>query len=278
MPSTTAALATTEDNLPVGFTQEDMEALLAQQEAEFTDDSLQVPLYKIGQGLTREVQDGNAEAGEFIDTLTGEGVGTKVEFITAYYQKGRFAADRDTGKAYTAWTDTIPEHWGDFLGEEWVGTSFAEHPDAEESFKRAVNEKQREWKSGPPIQTTHNFTGLVIVPGFEGEPDTVSPARFSLKSTDTGAAVKWLRLRSAKLRRRPFWDLVFELSTKKNDYKKGAAFNIVVATGRDTTSDERQEAAELARMVSLGRVLDNADSTSAQDAPAEPESGGGLAV
>lgn len=275
MPST--ELTRTSDSLPEGFTQEDIDALLAQQESEFTDDTLQVPLYKIGQGLTREVQDGNAEAGEFIDTLTGEGVGTKLEFIVSYYQKGRFAANRDTGKAYTAWTDVIPDHWGEFLGEEWVGTSFTEHPDAEEAFKKAVNEKTREWKSGPPIQTTHNFTGLVIVPGVEGEADEVSPARFSLKSTDTQAAIKWLRLRTAKLRRRPFWDIVFELSTKKNDYKKGSAFNMLVSTGRDTTPAERQEAAELARMVSLGRVLDNS-SDAADDAAPAPENNGGLAV
>lgn len=274
----TTALVPAADMLPEGFTQEEYDALLAQQDDEFDEGTVQVPLYKIGQGLTREVQDGNAEAGEFIDTLTGDGVGNVAGFVVAYYQKGRFAADRDTGKAYVAWGDIIPESWGDFLGEEWVGTAFSEHPDAEETFKKAVNDKTREWKSGPPIQTTHNFTGLVIVPGIDGEPDEMRPARLSLKSTDTAAAVKWMRLKAAKLRRRPFWDIVFELTTKKNEYKKGAAYNLVVSTGRPTTAQERQDAAELARMVSAGRVVDNSTSDSAQDQPAEPDTGGGLAV
>jgi hypothetical protein len=70
-----------------------IEALQAQQEGEFGDDLFQTPILKIGQPLTREVRAGEAEAGEFINTLTGEGVGDKLGFIVAYYQRGRFRAD-----------------------------------------------------------------------------------------------------------------------------------------------------------------------------------------
>src|SRR5690349_14441206 len=126
---TSTAVAVKDDTLPEGVTQEELDALLAQQEDEFDDGFVQVPIYKIGQGLTREVQEGNAEAGEFIDTRQGEGVGTKIGFSVAYFQKGRCAAGRETGKAYVAFGDTIRDNWSDLVGKKWVGQPFVEHPD-----------------------------------------------------------------------------------------------------------------------------------------------------
>ena len=65
----------------------ELESLQAQQEEEFDGvDLFQTPILKIGQPLTREVQAEEAEPGEFINTLTGEGIGNKVGFIVAFYQ------------------------------------------------------------------------------------------------------------------------------------------------------------------------------------------------
>lgn len=278
MPKTTGtAVATKDDNLPSNITQEELDALLAQQDAEFSDEPLSTPIIKIGQGLTREVQDGNAEAGEFIDSLSGEGLGDAIGFITAYYQPGRFAADRDTGRAYVAFQDTIPETWADLVGEQWVGTAFVEHPDAEETYKERVNAKEIEWGKGPLISTTHNFTGFAIVPSVDpdGE-DELRPARLSLQRTNNSAVRDWKTMKRTRLRGKPFWDKVFDLSTVKKSYARGVAFNLKVAVGRDTTPAEREQAVELCRAVAAGRVVDN--SASNPEAAVAPDANGGLGV
>lgn len=253
-------------------------ALIQQQEDEFDSDLFQTPILKIGQPLTREVQNEQAEAGEFINTLTGEGLGDKVSFIVSYYQKGRFATN--DGRAFVAFGDTIPEAWSDLVGDEFVGTPFSEYPDAEEQFKAAVNRKEREWGKGPVVSTTHNFTGLAIVEpieGEDGEPE-LQPVRLSLQRTNMPAVRKLLTLKRAMLRNRPFYDLVFDLSTYKQQFDRGSAFLLNVKAGRKTTEDERREALELATAVAAGRVTDNAEAAEAPSAPVEPEAKGGIAV
>lgn len=278
MPKATTALATKDDLLPAGMTQDELDSLLAQQEDEFGDEPLSTPIIKIGQGLTREVQDGNAEAGEFIDSLTGDGIGDAIGFIVAYYQPGRFAADRDTNKAYVAFGPTIPENWASLVGEEFVGTAFVEHPDAEETYKERVNNKEIEWGKGPLISTTHNFTGFAIVPSVDpDDPDELRPARLSLQRTNNGAVRDWKAYKRTRLRGKAFWDIVFDLTTKRKEYARGVAYNLVVKPGRVTSADEREQAAELARAVAAGRVSDNSTGTGAE-ATVAPDAGGGLAV
>lgn len=223
------------------------------------------------------MQNEQAEAGEFINTATGEGIGTKVEFVVAFYQKGRFAADRDSNRSYAAnGTDVIPEHWADLVGEEFVGTRFDEYPDAEEQYKARVNRKEIEWGKGPLISTTHVFTGLALVEDPESGEVEMQPVRLSLQRTNVPAVKKWMTLRSAKLRNRPFWERSFILSTKKNTYDRGMAFNLEVALGRETTVEEKEAALALAHAVTQGLVQDNAER--AVDAPVAPDAKGGLEV
>ena len=277
MPKNTEVAKTTETGLTVS--QEELDALLNQQNDEIGSDLLQTPILKIGQPLTREVQDDQAEQGEFINTLTGEGVGDKIGFIVAYYQRGRFASDRDSGRAYVAFTNDIPAAWEDLVGPEFVGTPFDEYPDAEEEFKRRVNDKNDplEWGSGPLISTTHNFTGFAVISGVGDEPDDLQAVRLSLKRSDVPSVKKWLTIQKSQ-RNAPFWNKVYNLSTKKTPYDRGAAYNLVVALGRDTEPEERQAAVELAQAVAAGRVLDNQASESATDKPSAPADNGGLGV
>lgn len=271
------AVATQEDNLPIS--PEELAALQAQQEEEYGDDLFQTPILKIGQPLTREVQSEQAEAGEFINTLTGEGIGTKIGFIVSYYQKGRFAADRDSGRAYVAFGSTIPASWSDLVGEEFVGTPFDEYPDAEETYKERVNRKEIPWGKGPLVSTTHNFTGLALVSGVEGEDDPEpQPVRLSLQRTNMPAVRRILTLKKASLRNRPFWEVVFDLGTEKKQFDRGAAHLLTVKLGRQTTPEERAVAADLALAVAAGRVSDNQEQAEAGSKPVEPDAKGGLAV
>ena len=260
----------------LGLTQEEYDNLVGAQDDEFDSDSLQTPILKIGQPLTREVQQEQAEPGEFINTLTGEGIGTEIDFVVAYYQKGRFAADRDTNKAFVAFGDTIPEAWEPLVGASYVGTRFDEHPDAEETYKARVNNKEIEWGKGPLISTTHNYTGLALVE-VDGETE-MQPVRLSLQRTNMPAVRKINSLKRMSMRNRPFWDKVFSLSTERKTFAKGTAFLLVPKLTRDTTEEERLAAVELAQAVAAGRVTDNQAGESAADAPAEPDAKGGLGV
>lgn len=268
MTSTELAVATPEEL-----------ALLQQQQEEELDSGLfQTPILKIGQPLTREVQAGDAEAGEFINTLTTEGLGTKLGFIPAFYQKGRFSVQRKTNRAFVAFGSTIPEGWADLVGEEFVGTPFSEHPDAEEVYSKRANAKEIEWGSGPPISTTHNFTGLVIVEPLEGEEGDaeLQPVRLSLQRTNMPSVRKWLTLKKSK-RNSAFWDYVYDLGTEPKDFPAGRAHLLTVRLGRPTTSEEKAAAVELAQAVAGGRTVDNATSASEADKPA-PAGEGALAV
>lgn len=263
--------------------QEELAALQAQQEQEFGDLKVMTPILKIGESLTREVQAGDAEVGEFINTLTGESLGDKIEFVVSYYQQGRLAHDKKAGRTYVAFTHEIPEAWADFVGEEFVGTPFSEYPDAEEQFKQRVNAKEIEWGTGPLISTTHNFTGLAIVPVLdeEGEPtgeNDLQQVRLSLKRTNTSSAKKIVTLYRS-WRNRPFWEKVFEFGTQKKDYASGPSHLLTVKVSRNSTDEEKLAAAELAQAVAAGRVQDNAAAAESQERPAEaPDAAGGLAV
>lgn len=253
---------------------QELALLQQQQEQEIDNDLFQTPILKIGQGLTKEVQAGDAEPGEFINTLTGESLGTKVSFIVSFYQKGRFATD--DGRAYVAFGDTIPEAWADLVGESFVGTPFAEYPDAEEVYKERVNKKEIEWGKGPLVSTTHNFTGLALVETEDG--DDLQPVRLSLQRTNMPAVRKLLTLKKAALRNKPFWEKVFDLSTYKKDFQRGSAHLLDVKLGRATTAEEKAAAVDLAQAVVAGRVASNDAQADENAKPVEPEAQGGLAV
>lgn len=252
-------------NTDLAVTREaELEALLAQQETEFSSAVIDVPILKVGQSLTTEVKAGDAEEGEFINSLTGEGLGNKIGFIVAYYQEGRFMADK-SGKAVSAFTDLIPERWEPFVGPQWVGSPFTEHPDAEEQFKAAVDRKDREWGSGPPISTTRNFTGYAIVPSLDPEDEELLiPVRLSLKRGDNRAADKFRQLKDM-YRLRAFWDMTFDLSTRIKTYGKHETYVVSVKAGRATTDEERLQAVALAQQVVANRVRDNLESDAEAD-------------
>lgn len=254
--------------------------IAAAQAQEYGDEPLQTPILKIGQGLTREVAEGDAEVGEFINTLTGASLGTVVEFIPAYYNRGRFASDKKQGRAYVAFGATIPDSWESLVGPEFVGTPFAEYPEAEEQFKAAVNAKEREWGEGPLVSTTHNYTGLVLVEGEDGEIEP-EPVRLSLKRIDVPAHRKLSTLHRAVLRNKPIWDKVVRLATVSRDFGRNTAYTIdptSIRLVRDTSPEERAFAAEVAQAVLAGRTVSADAEAAVEDKPAAPQADGALEV
>lgn len=279
MPSTDITPAANGGDL---LSPEDLAALQAAQRQEVNSDLLTTPILKIGQALTREVSDGDAEAGEFINSLTGESLGNAVEFIVAWYHTGRFAVNKKTKRAFVAFGDTIPEAWADLdvVGDAFVGSRFDEHPDAEEVFKKRVNNKEIEWGTGPRISTTHNFTGLVLISPLEGsdEDDELQPVRLSLQRTQSKVAGKWLTLLSALGRSSSYWDVTWQLTTKRKDFASGPAYLLEVKKGRKTTNDERLLSVNLAQAVAGGRTVDNSEQVEGGERTSAPDAKGGLAV
>jgi hypothetical protein len=257
----------------------ELEQLQAAQAAQYDrDDSPgRVPILKIAQPLTKDLRDLDAEPGDFIDTLMEESLGSAVEFIPVFYQLGRFYAPKGSKRVFATMDfDTIPETWGeaptpDGKGnlEAFVGSPFAEHPDAEERYKDRVNAKEIPWGSGPPIQTTHNFTGLVVVEDYDDPTEKlVRPVRLSLRSAQTKAARRIVQL--CKMRRGSMWDQVLNLTTKETEFTQGSAWILQVKPGRKTEDDERQAAVALALAAARGAVSDNAEAdASAEAAPVE---------
>lgn len=260
----------------LGISEEDYEALLKGQDEEFDSDSVQTPILKICQPLTKQVVAEEAEPGQFLNTLTGETFdgAAGIDFIVAYYQKGRFYSDKKSGRGLPAFGDTIPESWGDLIGEQFVGTRFDEHPDAEETFKARVNNKEIEWGSGPAIATTHNYTGLLVTD--EG----LQPVRLGLMRTQMDGVRKINTLKRGLMRNQPFFNKVFHFTTEKKVFAKGPTWLLKPTLVRDTDADERLQALELATATRAGRVREAGEvDGDTPTAPASaPDAKGGLGV
>lgn len=254
---------------------EALEAELAgQNQGEIDPSDIQIPLLKIGQPLTEEVSSGDAGAGEFINALTREGLGTEIDFVVAGYQKGRFYhGDRESKRRARKAYGVRDVPWKE---DPHFGEPFTEHPDAEEQYSARVNTGEIPWGKGPKISTTYDFTGFVVSEDEEGDP---IPVCLSLMRTNSKQARKWATLLQAVLRGR-YWDAVFTLTTERTTNDSGNYYTINVRQSRKTTPEERQKAVQLAQVLRKQQVAfvgedDSADDSKAKPAPA---AAGGMEV
>lgn len=232
-------------------------------------EDLVLPVLQVTQQLSGAVTDGEAEAGEFVNSLTGENHGGEVELIVAGYFKGRFYAPRDEDQVYVAQGDVAPSNWP----EEYAGRRFDEIEDAEEQTRARANAPGGRWEP-PAIQTTHNYIGLI-----PGSLDL--PVRLSLKSTSVPAHRKIATL----LRFAPggrAWANVIQLRTTLKRNKRDQPYYVVeAARGRETTEEERQEAVRLAQdfqSTQNARLVGETDERAEERASVAKTSGDGLDV
>lgn len=210
---------------------DEAQAAIDAMKGEIDSSSLQLPAIKLTAELTREVKDGLVDEGHFFNTITGEDYGTEVKFLVAAFYKGRFFSD-DDGRGYPASALVAPDWWP----EEYAGQAFVDIPDAEEQWKRAVNEKKQEWGKGPPIQTTYNFVGYV-------NDDLSLPARLTLKSANTPTARK---MQTVLATGRAFWDRVFTLKAVPASQGRYSFFRAEATLSGVPSSEAQQAAANLA--------------------------------
>lgn len=249
-------------------------SLAAQNQSEIDRSDFTIPMLKIGQQQTVEVVDGDAKAGEFINALTREGLGSEVEFVVAGFTKGRFDHGiRGEQKARKAFgTKIVPESWAN---DPFKGLPFDQHPDAEEQFKARVNRGEIPWGKGPRISTTYDFTGYVVS-GLEDGEEPI-PVCLSLKRGDSKQAQKWLTILDAVLRGR-YWDAVFNLTAEQQRNADGTFYTISVKKTRKTTPEEKQRAMTLAMRLRHENVEVVGDDEGSAAPKVEPSANGGLAV
>jgi hypothetical protein len=121
------------------------QALVAGVKEQIDPSTLVLPAIKLTHSLTQEVQDGDVEAGTYINSLTKQVYGTDVPFVVCGLYKGRFYSD-DTG-TYVARGDVAPDSWP----EEYANKPFADIPDAEERWKADSNAGEHPWGSGAAL-------------------------------------------------------------------------------------------------------------------------------
>lgn len=227
-------------------------------------DDLLVPMLKLGQGLSREVSEGDARAGQFINSLTGEAKDGPVELVLVSYKRGRFFSPEGSSEAHISFDDVAPDNWP----AEYAGQHFADLPDAEEQYSALANSGQIEWGSGPPIRTTYNYVGFET-----GDPDL--PVRISLQRTSKQAAKKLNTL----LRAAPQpWAFTFELSSVAKDNAKGKFYVVTVKRGRKTNEDEQARAVDLARSIQAVDVRYHGDDVEAKPSAKVEQPADALAV
>lgn len=207
----------------------------------------------------------------------------------SFFQKGRALSSRDGRYFVSIGSDVIPASWADhpLIGEEFVGTPFSEHPDAEETYKDRINAGEDvgygagEWGKGPAISTTYNYTGLAIpseidgaAPAADAEP---TPVRISFLRSTKKAHDKLVTLKRSTMRGKSWWDKVFEFETSEKTFGRNTSHIVSVKKVRDTTNKEKALAIEIAQAVMSGRTQGNDEA--AGDGPVTaPDAKGGLAV
>ena len=197
-------------------------------------EDLVLPAIQLTNALSKAVTEQNKPVGHFLNSLTGEDLGTSVDLIVAHVFKGRFYSDRDSGRSYAAAADVAPANWP----EQYAGRRFDEIEDAKERFQDAVNSGERQWDKGPPISSTLNF--IVVRPDALEE----LPLRLSLMRSNypTGRKIATLVSTAGQP-----WRVVINVEAQKATNRADQSYFRVNATqSRASTLDEIEAAQRVA--------------------------------
>lgn len=248
------------------------EALIAAAKSDLLDVSeMTVPMLKIGQSLTREVTEGDAQPGDLIHSVTGEVYGKSVQLIVVDSFKGRAWRNPEDRSFHVANRGEVVVPWEE---HSCFGQHFTDCPDAEEQYRARVQANEIDWGKGPGIATTYNFIGLIL--HEDGQIDQI-PVRISLMKSAAKEGRNWQTI--LRLNRAP-WDVVFELSTSMTRNKAGEPYTAVKVRQLRRTSDEEKLAAlEVAQAIHTSTVrYDDALEEETPVMPSQPEASGGLEI
>jgi hypothetical protein len=233
------------------------------QKQDLQDRPVSLPVIKLAQSLTNEVVKGDASAGDYVHSTTGESLGNEIGFIVVRSYEGRFLRIRETGESYNAGpVETVPDYWP----EKYAGQRFADLDDAEERFKALANAGEIAWGNGPPISTTYNFVGLLA-------DNLDEPVRISFMRAAVPAARK---LESFLRASRAWHDNVYVLGSELGQSKRDEPFHKpTVKRGPRTDAEQRQRAVDLALLThKLGVQFTGDEDTEGKRPEASPADGG----
>lgn len=264
------------EEIVAGHSAEELEQLAGAIRNKVKKSDIVLPLLRMVQPMSKAAEDGNAKAGEFVNSLTGENYGSELSFIVAghFYGVSYSNRDKDFFAAIPGGADTrIPTNWP----HPDAGKTFGESDGFEDRFKELVNNGTlSEWGDGPDFSITYNFVGYL--PG-----DSSMPLRLSLMRTSAPAAKKLLSLTG--LDRFP-WGHNYTVSTRKVEENGNRYWVAEVIRGEATSTEDLEPVVELAvnlhrasesDLVFEGDGPEGSRKSGATPSPAE-EAGGAIAL
>jgi hypothetical protein len=185
-----------------------------------------IPRIKVINALSPERQDGIANEGDIINSLTKESVADKAFIpIKHFYSKIKWNPDRDADQRIICMSRD---------GKIGVDGDNVKHACA--SCKDCLFDNTKTGKDSQPLCTSYmNFLGF-----FEGDP---MPVVLSFAKTNYNEGKKMLSI--AKAMRCNIWDYSYLLAGKKVSKGRNSWYNISATRGPATSAEDRQLAKEL---------------------------------
>jgi len=190
-------------------------------EEESVEDQV-IPRLRLLQSVSTEVEEeGGSKAGSIRHSLSGE-EWDKLQIIPLFYRKSRICFDPDNikGAPKCFAPDSIKNRSGQICLEECP-------------FDEAWNWKQKE---PPQCDLVRSFPSLILKDGKLTKGMDFAAMNFVKSSTSAATTLIYLRQKSGE----PYWNYVYELTTRTKKFSKGMAYIFDIRQVRETTAKERQ--------------------------------------
>jgi len=136
---------------------------------DLTPEDMQIPRAKLAQGTTREVKEGTAQIGHFINSISGQDYGDSIEFIASTLLKQRFKFTSD-GMFDCVSFDLV------------TGSKHGSCGDC--NYKEFQTENGEKKERGPECGTVFAYLGIIV----KGEDFIDGPLVFGISGTSTPIA------------------------------------------------------------------------------------------
>lgn len=217
------------------------ELIVGQENVETED--IVIPRVRLLQPISPEVVDRKGNAGDFINSMTGETL-KEMDILIFWYLKSRLLFNRalpggnNEGIACRSVDGKVS------LDGKKCGGCPATMWDTLTEEQRRQGQKSR----GPECDTVHNFPCLIL---NSNTPEL--PISLSLRRTSANQAKQLISL--VKLSRINWWNTIFRVTSKLTRNDRGAFYVYEVKTARPATEDERKKGEMFYRGLATGRKL-----------------------
>ena len=205
---------------------------------QITSDDVQLGRYRLLQSLSTEVESGGLKAGNVVESLSGKEF-TTLEVIPLSLFKSRvlFDSENRKGGPLCRSVDDKLEH----------GSGSPDPASNNQCIKCRFSK-------GFPSACSLVYNYPCIRPEQVGNEPL--PSLLSVMKSSTNAAQKINAFVINKIPRPPFWMYVWEISSRKRDFKKGSAYVFEVKMKRETTEEERKWAEAIFKMGLAGKKIE----------------------